>query len=82
MFKIGGALSNAFGTLTIGQGLVQTSRVALISYSANGRILANLTAYSNSLDLMKEFYNVKPSSGKQVNLLEYRSICCVLVGEY
>ncbi|KAH7714618.1 Protein CLEC-62 a [Aphelenchoides avenae] len=68
--QIGGALSNAFGTLTIGQGLVQTSRVALISYSANGRILANLTAYSNSLDLMKEFYNVKPSSGKQVNLLD------------
>lgn len=67
---MGGLLANTFGEITVGQGLKQMSRVALISYSANGKILANLTTYTNLEDLMVEFFSVKQSSGKLVNLLE------------
>lgn len=71
MFKITVGLSTVFTGFSFVQELVQTSRIALISYSANGKILGNLTTYSNNDQFTAALFFVEPSSDKQVNVVEY-----------
>lgn len=55
--------------MSVGQGLVYQSRVALISYAGNATVIAPLTEY-NSIDALEDgLTSIKKTAETEVNLL-------------
>ncbi|KAH7704228.1 hypothetical protein AAVH_28584 [Aphelenchoides avenae] len=55
--------------MTVGQGLVYQSRVALVTYAANATVVAPLTQYDSTNALIHDLGRIKNTSETEVNLL-------------
>ncbi|KAH7726109.1 CLEC-62 protein [Aphelenchoides avenae] len=69
-----GALATIFGELTVAQTLKQTSRVAIIPFSTNASVYADLNKYNDVNELMNELFEIPLQGDNDVNLLAYPEV--------
>lgn len=61
-------MATALGNVTIGQDLVQQTRVGIVTFNADATIVARLTRYTLKLDFLNDLMGLSAAEVDEVNI--------------